>query len=125
MPNPVTHFEVVGKDGKKLQEFYSKVFEWKIDADNPMQYGMVSAVEPGGIAGGISGTMGDMQPHGVTFYVEVPNLESALRDVEAAGGKTVMPASDVPGGPRIAMFTDPEGHLVGLTQAGSMQANQN
>jgi predicted enzyme related to lactoylglutathione lyase len=31
----------------------------------------------------------------------------------------MMPPNDVPGGPRIALFTDPEGHVVGLVQADS------
>ena len=124
MPNRVNHFEVIGRDGKKLQEFYGKVFQWKIDADNDMQYGMISGTD-GGIGGGIGAAPPNMEPHGVTFYVEVANLEDTLRNVESAGGKTVMPPSDVPGGPRLAMFTDPEGHMIGLTQAGTMQGSQN
>ena len=28
MANPVVHFEVTGKDGKKLQDFYSSAFGW-------------------------------------------------------------------------------------------------
>lgn len=55
----------------------------------------------------------------VTFYVEVPDLESALSKIESLGGSTVMEPSDVPDGPSIAMFTDPEGHLVGLVKAAS------
>jgi predicted enzyme related to lactoylglutathione lyase len=33
---PVIHFEIAGQDAKKLQQFYSELFDWKIDADNPM-----------------------------------------------------------------------------------------
>lgn len=40
MGNKVTHFEMAGGDGKKLQEFYSGLFGWNIDANNPMSYGM-------------------------------------------------------------------------------------
>jgi len=115
MPNPVTHFEVVGKDGKKLQDFYGNVFGWQINADNPMSYGMVSKVE-GGIAGGISGGA-EQGGDGVTFYVAVANLEQPLQAIEKEGGRSVMGPDDVPGGPRIAQFTDPEGHRIGLTPA--------
>jgi predicted enzyme related to lactoylglutathione lyase len=121
MANPVNHFEVIGTDGPKLQRFYRDVFAWTINADNPMNYGMVSPSE-GGIGGGISGA-GDEgeEGRGVTFYVEVVNLEQTLDAVEAAGGKTVMPPADVPGGPRLAQFEDPEGNRIGLTEAGTMQ----
>ena len=43
MAHPVTHFEVLGKDAKKLQDFYSSAFGWKIDASNPMNYGIIEA----------------------------------------------------------------------------------
>jgi len=29
MSNPVVHFEVVGKDGSKLQKFYGDLFGWR------------------------------------------------------------------------------------------------
>jgi predicted enzyme related to lactoylglutathione lyase len=117
MANPVVHFEVIGVDGAKLQQFYGTVFAWQIDANNPMNYGMVPAAERG-IGGGIGA--GD-QGRGVTFYVEVPSLEKTLAAVEERGGKTVVPPMDVPGGPRMAQFLDPEGNRIGLVQAGSMQ----
>jgi uncharacterized protein len=53
MADKVMHFEIHGKDGKQLREFYASLFGWKIDANNPMQYGLVSP-EPGGIGGGIA-----------------------------------------------------------------------
>ena len=113
MPNPVVHFEVGGKDAAALQSFYASLFDWKIDANNPMQYGMVEAVE-GGIAGGVGPT-----PEGgghVTWYVQVDDLGAALEKAEKLGGKTAMPPMDVPGGPSIAQFTDPSGNLIGLVK---------
>jgi hypothetical protein len=48
---PVVHFEVTGKDPQKLQSFYSKLFDWQINADNPMNYGLVNAVANGAEVG--------------------------------------------------------------------------
>ena len=107
--NPVNHFEITGRDGAKLQKFYGDLFGWKISADNPMNYGMVQADE-GGIGGGIAG--GDAPE--VTFYVSVADIDAALKKAESMGGKIVMLAMDVPGGPKIAKFADPEGNVVGL-----------
>src|SRR5437763_1731665 len=41
MGQPVVHFEVIGKDGEKLRGYYSELFGWEMDANNPMNYGMV------------------------------------------------------------------------------------
>jgi predicted enzyme related to lactoylglutathione lyase len=114
----VTHFEITGKDGTKLQDFYSKLFEWKVDASNPMNYGMVDQAQSG-VGGGISGVM-EGGGNYVTVYVEVDDLDSTLKKAEGLGGKTVMPPMDIPDGPKIAQFTDPEGNMIGLLKAGSM-----
>ena len=117
MAHPVTHFEVLGKDAKKLQDFYSSAFDWKIDANNPMNYGIIEA-EGSGIGGGV-GPEQNGQSH-VTFYVEAVDLKAALVKIEGLGGKTIMPPSQPPGGPEIALFADPEGHVIGLVKEGSM-----
>jgi uncharacterized protein len=109
--NPVIHFEVLGANGAALQSFYSSLFDWKVDANNPMNYGMVAAGE-GGIGGGVGATQDGTQL--VTFYVQVDDLKGALDKAEGLGGKTVMPPMDVPGGPSIAQFSDPEGNVIGL-----------
>jgi predicted enzyme related to lactoylglutathione lyase len=113
VPSPVVHFEVIGKDGEALQKFYGDLFGWKIDASNPMKYGIVEAEEEG-IAGGV-GESPSGSSH-VTFYVQVDDLQAALERAEELGGKTVMPPSDVPGGPSLAQFEDPDGNMVGLVK---------
>jgi predicted enzyme related to lactoylglutathione lyase len=109
MAHPVTWFEIIGKDGGKLQKFYGDLFGWKIDANNPMNYGMVDN-EGKGIGGGVG--QGDKQL--LTVYVEVEDLEATLKKAEAAGGKTVMPVMSVPNGPTLAQFADPDGNVVGI-----------
>jgi predicted enzyme related to lactoylglutathione lyase len=115
MANPVTWFEITGKDGKKLQDFYSGVFGWKVDASNPMQYGMVDN-EGQGIGGGISA--GDGGTKQVTFYIEVDDPQAYLGKVESQGGKTVVPVTEIPGMVIFAQFADPEGNVVGMTKRG-------
>ncbi len=114
MGNPVIHFEVAGKDHKALANFYGKVFDWQ--PEHVMdEYAMVRPVGDDGIAGGI-GAAPEGTPGHVTFYVEVDDLAAKLQEVEAAGGKTVMPPMDVPEGPSIALFADPEGHVIGIVK---------
>ena len=116
MANPVTWFEITGKDGKKLQDFYSGVFGWKIDANNPMNYGMVDNAGQG-IGGGITGSP-EASGNQVTFYVEVDDPQAYLNKVESKGGKMVMPVTEIPGMVIFAQFADPEGNVVGITKAG-------
>jgi predicted enzyme related to lactoylglutathione lyase len=110
----VVHWEIAAKDAKKAQEFYGKLFEWTIDANNPMNYGLVrSGGGQGGIDGGIFAVQNG-QPSYVTFYVEVDDLQSYLAKAESLGGKTVIPPMPVPNVGSIAMFSDPEGNFIGL-----------
>ena len=118
MPNPVVHFEVTGKDAKKLQDFYSGVFGWQIDASNPMNYGIITAQDGHGIGGGVG--PGDGDQGGVTFYIEVNDPQAYLDKVVAKGGKVLMPVTDIPGMVTMAQFSDPEGHRIGMIKAGSM-----
>jgi uncharacterized protein len=113
MPNPIVHFEIVGQDGKKLQDFYGNVFGWKIDANNEWNYGIVDTDSGGaGIAGGIGPTM-DQKPR-VTVYAQVPDLQATLDKAEQLGGKTLMPPTEIPGAVTMAMFADPEGNVMGI-----------
>jgi predicted enzyme related to lactoylglutathione lyase len=110
MPNPVAHFEIVGGDGKKIQAFYRDVFGWNVDANNEWNYGMTTP-EDTGIGGGIAATMDVPR---VTIYVQVPDPQAFLDKAESLGGKTLMPVTEIPGAATIAMFSDPQGNVLGL-----------
>src|SRR5919112_970369 len=97
MGRPVLHFEVIGKDGEKLRGFYSDLFDWKIDADNPMGYGIVDresnlSDDGAGIGGGVAGGPGGYEGH-VTFYVEGEDVEQALARAEGPGRRSACRSS--------------------------------
>jgi uncharacterized protein len=120
MGQPVVHFEIVGTDGKKLQSYYADLFGWEIDAENPMNYGMVARegnvnADGVGIGGGIGPGPVGYAGH-VTFYVEVPDVEAALAKAESLGGKRVMGPETIMDQVELGQFKDPEGHLVGVVR---------
>jgi predicted enzyme related to lactoylglutathione lyase len=120
MGQPVVHFEVVGKDGGKLQSYYAELFDWKLDANNPMNYGMImregnTNSEGVGIGGGVTGGPEGYEGH-VTFYVEVPDVEAALAKAESLGGARIFGPEAVMEGLELGQFTDPEGHVIGLVK---------
>ncbi|MXZ45662.1 MAG: VOC family protein [Chloroflexi bacterium] len=110
MPNPVVHFEIGGADGSALQQFYAQAFDWEVNADNPMQYGLVEPQTETSIGGGI--TAAD-QP-GVFVYIEVDDLQAYLDRIESLGGRTVQEITTIPGMVTMALFADPEGNVVGI-----------
>ncbi len=121
MTAPVVWFEILGKNAKKLQDFYGELFDWKINADNPMSYGMVEAggngEEPGkgSIAGGI-GSAQEGAPGHVTFYVQVNDMDAYLKRLERMGGRVIVPITEIPNMVTFAIFADPEGNMVGLVK---------
>ncbi|HUF27487.1 MAG TPA: VOC family protein [Gemmatimonadaceae bacterium] len=115
MAAPVVHFEILGKSGTRLQDFYRKLFDWKIDSDNPMKYGLVEKAGRG-IAGGV-GAPEDGRPGHVTVYVEVPDPDAALERVTKLGGTTIVPTTEIPDMVTFALFADPDGNVVGLVKA--------
>ena len=109
----VIHVEVVGKDGPALQSFYSNVFGWTIDTNNPGGYGLFRAPDGEGVGGGIGAAQDGGAGH-VTFYVHAEDPQATLDRVEAAGGRVLMPLTEVAPETTVALFADPEGHVVGL-----------
>jgi predicted enzyme related to lactoylglutathione lyase len=121
MGQPVVHFEVIGKDTEKLHRYYSDLFGWEIDADDPMGYGIVPRegnvnADGVGIAGGVGAGPEGYSGH-VTFYVEVPDVEAALARAESLGGSRMMGPEKVMEQVEIGLFNDPEGHVVGVVKS--------
>jgi predicted enzyme related to lactoylglutathione lyase len=110
----VTHFEIIGKDAKKSREFYGSLFGWAIDANNPMDYGIISPTE-NGIGGGISAPMEGGSPT-TTIYVEVDSVQSYLDKAVSMGGKVIMERQVIPGMVAFAQFADPDGNVIGLAE---------
>ena len=123
MGQPVVHFEVIGKDAAKLQRYYAELFGWEIDTNNPLNYGIVARegnvnADGIGIGGGVGAGPEGYDGH-ATFYVEAPDGEAALAKAESLGGARMMGPEKVMEGVEIGLFTDPEGHVVGVVKSAS------
>jgi predicted enzyme related to lactoylglutathione lyase len=122
MGQPVVHFEVIGEDGDKLRSYYSELFGWEFgDPVGPTNYGVLQRdgntnADGVGIGGGV-GTAPEGYGGHVTFYVEVPDVAAALAKAESLGGTRMMGPDKIPEVDiEIALFTDPEGHVIGLVK---------
>ena len=111
MAAQVIHVEVTGSDGDALQRFYRDVFGWNLDTNNPGGYGMYR--QDNGITGGI-GAAGNGQP---------PRRQALRPHRQPPGGvgqgrgrwrKGTAAPDRGRGRTTIALFADPEGHIVGI-----------
>ena len=114
MGRPVVHFEIGCRNLQKTQDFYSQLFDWKMQ---PMGPAAMIAAETGGIGGHMS-ALGHEPHHYTIFYVEVDDVTAYLKKAEALGGKTLVPPVKIPTG-TFAWMQDPEGNTVGLWKSGS------
>lgn len=113
MANPVVHFEVIGKDASTLTKFYGDAFDWQMQEVMDGAYWMVNTGGEGAIPGGVGASRDGGAGH-VMFYVQVDDAAAALEKVKSLGGSVVTEPMEIPNGPTIAHFADPEGHVVGL-----------
>lgn len=106
MTSPIVYFEIAGSDAAQLKAFYSTVFGWSIDGTD-----IIAAASTGGLRGGIR-----QDPAEKVLYMGVPDIKSALKQIEAAAGNTIVPRTVVPGVVTFALFTDPAGNRMGLAE---------
>jgi predicted enzyme related to lactoylglutathione lyase len=119
MGQPVVHFEIIGRDPARLQEFYAALFDWEYTLGDsvseaisaPGNYGFIEgsgAAANGGVAGG------EGFERRVIFYVGVEDVEAALREAERLGGRREFGPDGRPGELVVGRFSDPEGNVVGV-----------
>jgi hypothetical protein len=112
MSNPVVHFEIGCQNKAATQQFYAKLFDWKMTEMGPA---VMIDTGAGGIAGHIT-ALGH-EPHQFTHvYVSVDDPQATLDKVQELGGKTLVPPVEIPTG-TFAWFADPEGNTVGIWKA--------
>lgn len=121
MPNPVTWFEIIGKDSASLQKFYRDVFRWKLapPIKEMGNYSMLGDFQPG-IGGGIGGSEDDQSR--VSIYIEVDDPQKYLDKAVASGAELMMPVTTVTPTTTIAIFRDPAGNTTGILKAQPRQA---
>jgi predicted enzyme related to lactoylglutathione lyase len=119
--HPIVHVEIPAIDPQAAGKFYAEAFNWTLQAEEQFNYMMFQDGGPGG-AFVQTGTSGDdmgpvYRPGDVRIYIGTDDIETSLAAVEAHGGKTVVPKTDLPGWGWFAFFADPFGNTMALFTA--------
>ena len=108
--------ELMTSDPAAATAFYSALFGWTVQTSD-MGTGPYHMVKLGDTAvGGVMGMPPDappMSPHW-GCYVTVDSVDDTLAKCAALGGKTLVPAMDVPGVGRMAVIQDPQGAVLNV-----------
>lgn len=113
MGRPVIAWQIVTKNPDALTKFYTSVFGWKVNADNPMNYRVIDTASGGGINGGIWPAPPEAHSF-VQLFIEVDDMGEYVRKATAAGAKVLIPPQKLPEGGEMAVLHDPEGVPFGL-----------
>lgn len=122
MANRVVHFEIEAKDKKRAKKFYVEAFGWEMQQMGNEFGDYVVIVtgdpkQPGGINGGMFQTPKKKQINAYRCVIAVDDIEKAMKDVLAAGGKLLTKKPDnIPGVGLYANCEDTEGNRFSLLQ---------
>jgi len=121
----VVHFEITVDNLERAKDFYSSAFEWDLETIPEMQYTTITTtpiddktrmpMEPGAINGGFTQRKSDVPSPVIT--IGVASIDDTIKKIEAGGGKTVTPRTEIPDMGAFAYFKDSEGNVVGLWEA--------
>ena len=110
--HPIVHLEISTKNAAASAKFYSEVFGWKIEVDPRFDYHQFAA--EGGPGGGFVNVDEHTKVGDVIPYLAADDVDAMLKKVEQAGGKTLLPKTEIPGVGWYALFADPTGNRIGL-----------
>ena len=117
----VSHFDVHADDIARARRFYETVFGWKFNAWGPPDFYLIATgneEDPG-----IHGALTKRREHvpgrpmfGYECTISVANVDETAAEIEANGGKLILPKTCINGVGWIIQFLDTEGNIVGAMQ---------
>jgi uncharacterized protein len=122
--DPIVHFEIPVDDLDRARAFYA-VFGWNLQEwpmpDGSMYIGVHTTpidektrqpLKPGAINGGMMKRTKDIKAP--VFAINVSSIDAKVKQIEASGGKVVMPKVEMMGMGWYIYVSDTEGNVIGL-----------
>lgn len=117
MSCPVMQWQILAKDPEAASAFYSGLFGWRVNSDNPLGYRTIDTGSSDGINGGIWPSPADGH-NLVQLFIRVESVPDYLKRAEQLGARTIIPPQTLPEGDVLAIVLDPQGIPFGLMSNG-------
>jgi hypothetical protein len=114
MANPFVHVELMTTDVVKAKEFYTGLFDWKLEEIPGMDYTLIKVGE--GTGGGM---MKNPVPDSHSYwmaYVHVDDATVATEKARSLGATICKEVTEIPGIGWFSVITDPTGATLALWQ---------
>jgi predicted enzyme related to lactoylglutathione lyase len=123
---PVVHFEMPYEKGERMATFYRQAFGWQTEmlGEQMGNYVLATTTEteksrptqPGTINGGFFPKKPDWPAQHPSVVIAVDDINSAMRQVNKAGGEVLGQPMEIPGVGQYVSFFDTEGNRVSMLQ---------
>ena len=121
MPNNLARFSIHADDVQRARKFYEEAFGWSFEPWGPPNFYVIETggevgPPPGGLLQGRHEVVPGVKATGFECTIGVDHIDEAMRKVEAAGGKLVMPKFQIPTVGSGAYYQDTEGNVFCVMQ---------
>lgn len=115
----IYYIEIPSTDFAKSKEFYEKLFDWKVEIDEEMNYAYWETPEPEGLGGGFNPVKEPCtcKEGCCLVYILVESIDAKVGEIEGAGGTIVTPKTEIADFGWYAIFQDTIGAVVGLWES--------
>ncbi|MCL6298000.1 VOC family protein [Streptomyces kronopolitis] len=117
-PGSLGWVELATRDAEGAKDFYTRIFGWTVGthADYP-QWGLDGA-DFGGLTALDEFYPDDVRAHWLPYFA-VADVDATAARAAESGGMLLVPPTDVPAGPRVAVIRDPQGGSFGIHRVGT------
>ena len=120
MPNNVDYFAINADDVPRARTFYATVFGWTFEPWGPPGFYLIETSTDGSAIRGAlherRELVRDQRMVGYECTISVPDIDQAIRAIEANGGTLAAPKFHIPTVGTVAYFVDTEGNVAGIIQ---------
>jgi uncharacterized protein len=114
MANSFVHVELQTNDVNRAKDFYTRLFDWKLEDIPGMDYTMINVGE--GTGGGMmKNPMPEIPSHWLA-YVQVDDVAASTEKARSLGATIAMEVTEIPDIGWFSVMVDPTGAALALWQ---------